>query len=186
MREEFNQESDEEITKLVQSGKTEFFGILVERYEEKIKCYSKRFLSNHQDIEDVVQEIFLKAYENIQSFDPKRKFSSWLYRIAHNELVNALKKKKHFSFDLDTFLPYLSGDNHLDEGIDFQRMKEVLDQCLEKLEPKYREPIIFFYFENFSYQEISDILQIPVSTVGVRIKRAKEKIKKLINKNYGK
>ena len=182
----YRQKSDEKIVESVQSGEVELFGILVERYEEKIKRYSKRFLSNHQDIEDVVQEIFLKAYENIQSFDSKRKFSSWFYRIAHNELVNALKKKKHFSFDLDTFLPYLSGDNHLDEGIDFQRMKEVLDQCLEKLEPKYREPIIFFYFENFSYQEISDILQIPVSTVGVGIKRAKEKIKKLINKNYGK
>jgi RNA polymerase sigma-70 factor (ECF subfamily) len=183
MREESIQKTDEEIAKLVQSGKVDFFEILIERYEEKIKRYSRKFLSDHRDIEDVVQEVFLKAYKNIQSFDPKKKFSSWLYRIAHNELVNLLKKKSRFSFiDLDVFLPYLSHDEHLEEKIDRQKMQKIIDQCLDKLEPKYREPIILYFFENLSYQEISDILEIPVSTVGVRIKRAKEKIKNFCQK----
>jgi RNA polymerase sigma-70 factor (ECF subfamily) len=61
-------------------------------------------------------------------------------------------------------------------------MQKIIDQCLDKLEPKYREPIILYFFENLSYQEISDILEIPVSTVGVRIKRAKEKIKNFCQK----
>src|SRR3989344_5780693 len=102
---------DEEIALLVQSGKVGFFGLLIHRYEDKMKRYAAKFLSDQEDTKDVVQEIFIKAYVNIQSFDAKRKFSSWLYRIAHNELVNALKKKKNKSFlplfDLDIFFPHM-------------------------------------------------------------------------------
>jgi len=182
MREDVSQKKDEEITRLIQSGKIEFFDILIERYEEKIKRYSRKFLSDHEDINDVLQDIFIKAYKNIQSFDTKRKFSSWLYRIAHNELVNALKKNKKKSlslFDLDVLFPHFFQDNNLNQEINQKDTKETIEKCLDKLEFKYREPIILYYFEGLSYQEIADILQIPVSTVGIRIKRAKEKIKSI-------
>ncbi|MEM3063381.1 MAG: RNA polymerase sigma factor, partial [Nitrososphaerota archaeon] len=82
---------------------------MVERYEERIKRYSQKFISQKEDIEDVVQNIFLKSFENIKSFDPKKKFSTWLYAIAHNELVNFLKKKNKLPtslIDFDTFLPH--------------------------------------------------------------------------------
>ena len=175
---------DEEIASLVQSGKVKFFGILVERYEEKIKRYSRKFLSDHEDINDALQDIFLRAYKNIKSFDRKRKFSTWLYRIAHNELVNTLKKNKRilFLFDLDIFLPIPLHDRTLERDIDLKEMNQVIDKCLDKLTPKYREPIILYYFENLSYQEIADILEIPISTVGIRIKRAKEKMRKICQK----
>lgn len=83
---ELNQshQTDEELASLIQSGKVEFFGTLIVRYDAKMKRYSRKFLSDQEDTKDVVQEIFIKAYVNIQSFDAKRKFSSWLYRIAHN------------------------------------------------------------------------------------------------------
>ena len=103
-----SEQQDEIIAALVQSGKSDFFGILINRYQEKMMRYARKFLSNDDDKKDIVQEIFIKAYVNIKSFDPKRKFSSWLYRIAHNELVNNLKKKnKSFLpiLDLDTFFP---------------------------------------------------------------------------------
>lgn len=186
MREGFLQQEDEEIVRLIQSGKIELFDILIERYEAKIRRYSRKFLSDHEDINDVIQDIFIKTYKNIQSFDVKRKFSSWLYRIAHNELINALRKKKknHLPlFDLDIFLPHYSqSKNSFNEKIDQQQMREIIDKCVDKLEPKYREPIILYYFENLSYQEIADVLQIPISTVGIRIKRAKEKMKKMVEK----
>ncbi|MBC7074166.1 RNA polymerase sigma factor [Candidatus Parcubacteria bacterium] len=181
------EKTDEEICKAVQKGDIEAFGILVERYERKMKIYFQKFLSQKEDVEDLVQNVFLKAFENIQSFDPKRKFKSWIYQIAHNELVNALKRKTRFSFlSLDTFLPYLSLKSEIEETIDRKKMKEELEKCLEKLDQKYREVIFLFYFENLSYSEISEILKIPVSTVGIRLKRAKEKIKKLFEKNHGK
>lgn len=179
------EKSDEEICQLVQKGNSEIFGILVERYAEKIKRYSQKFVSQKEDIEDLVQNIFLKAFENIKNFNPKKKFSTWLYAIAHNELVNFLKRKKKMPIlliELDTLLPHSLRDNGLRESIDFENKKEILDKIIEKLEPKYKEPLFLFYFENLSYSEISEILKIPISTVGVRIKRAKEKIKKLWSK----
>ena len=88
-----SEQEDEIIAALVQSGQSVLFGVLVKRYEEKMRRYARKFLSNDDDKKDIVQEIFIKAYINIKSFDTKRKFSSWLYRIAHNELVNNLKKK---------------------------------------------------------------------------------------------
>jgi len=108
-----SEQPDEEIAKQVQLKNIELFGVLISRYEEKIKRYGRKFLSEKEDIEDIVQKIFIKAYRNIQSFDSKRKFSSWLYRIAHNEFVNELKKKKRDSlrfFDPDVIFPYLASN----------------------------------------------------------------------------
>lgn len=186
MREDLSQQADEEIIRLVQSGKIEFFGILIDRYESKIKRYGRKFLSDNEDINDVLQDIFIKAYINIQGFDTKRKFSSWLYRIAHNELINALKKRKKKTlplFDLDIFFPqYIHDNNNFDRQIERQEMQKIIDKCLDKLEFKYREPILLYYFEGLSYKEIADVLQIPISTVGIRIKRAKDVMKSILKK----
>jgi RNA polymerase sigma-70 factor (ECF subfamily) len=181
-----NKASDEEITRLVQSGRVEFFDVLMERYEKKIKRYSRKFLSDREDINDVLQDVFIKAYKNIQSFDVKRKFSPWLYRIAHNELINALKKKKRKPLsllDLDVFFPQrLSDDTDLHGQIERQEMQKTIDKSLDKLELKYREPIILYYFEGLSYKEIADVMRLPISTVAVRIKRAKEAMKSIYKK----
>lgn len=175
--------NDEELAYLVQKGEKNVFGILIERYEVKIKRYARKFLYSTEDIDDSVQETFLKVYENIQSFDTKRKFSTWLYRIAHNEFVNTLKKTKRypiFSFNFDTFLPHnISKENPANNFEKNLYTKDLVEKYLDKIDRKYREPLILFYLEELDYKEISDVMKIPVSTVGIRIKRAKEKIKKL-------
>ncbi|MCX6764762.1 MAG: RNA polymerase sigma factor [Candidatus Nealsonbacteria bacterium] len=186
MEETISQLKDEEIAQLIQSGKVRFFGILVSRYENKIRRYARKFLSDKEDINDIVQEVFIKAYTNIQEFDSQRKFSPWFYRIAHNELVNALKKRKKqplFLFDFDVFFPYdFSNNNILNQQIDRQNMEKIIDMGLDQLEPKYREPIILYYLEELTYKEIADVMQIPISTVGIRIKRAKKIIKPILKK----
>ncbi len=181
-----SEQQDEIIAALVQSGKSDFFGILINRYQEKMMRYAKKFLSNDDDKKDIVQEIFIKAYVNIKSFDAKRKFSSWLYRIAHNELVNNLKKKnKSFLpiLDLDTFFPQHGySNNNVNEKIDRKNTMELIDKCFNELDTKYKEPIILYYLENLSYKEIADVMSIPVSTVGIRIKRAKKIMKSIFEK----
>lgn len=178
-------QTDEEIARLVQAGDFEMFGVLVKRYEDKMERYARKFLSQYQEIEDVVQGIFLKSYENIRSFDSKRKFSSWLYRIAHNELVNVLRKQqkqRFLSFDLDVFLPYSKAE---EDFSDKEEIVKKLNSCLEQLGSKYGEPIILYYLEELSYKEIAEVLHIPVSTVGIRLKRGKKKLKDIYNKKYG-
>lgn len=176
--------TDEDIAAHIQEGDTESFGLLVNRYEEKMKRYARKFLFDGEEAKDVVQEVFIKAYINIKSFQIHRKFSSWLYRIAHNELINAVKKKKRtpiLFIDLDVLLPHLSSRPAGEEEMEKKEIKQLLEQSLEKIDVKYREPLVLYYFEEFDYKEIADILQIPVSTVGVRIRRGKAVLKKVIN-----
>lgn len=176
--------SDEAIAREVQRGNIESFGELVARYEPKIMRYARKFLLERDDAQDLVQEVFLKTYENIRSFDATRKFSSWIYRIAHNEFLNAIAKRSSGKlvslFDFDVFLPPLFAPETADEGANRKELRAALDSKLAALDPKYREPLVLYYYEELEYREIADVLKIPVSTVGVRLRRGREMLKKLM------
>lgn len=183
---ENQKQKDEDLALLVQSGKADFFGELVKRYEDKITRYAKKFLSDHDDVKDVVQQVFLKSYVNIQSFDSRRKFSPWIYRIAHNELVNEMRKKNRKFlpiFDLDVFFPrHLIKKDELKDSFEKKELQRAVGNSLQSLPDKYKEPLILCYLEDLSYKEIADIMQIPVATVGTRIKRAKKMLKPILEK----
>jgi len=180
-------QSDENLAKTVQKGKIEAFGVLITRYEAKLSRYARKFISGQQDIEDMIQNIFLKAYKNIQSFNPDLKFSTWIYAISHNELVNFLKKQKRWpviSIDTDTFFPAISDKKNVFEDILKEEELEIIDKCLHDMSDKYREIIVLYYFESLDYRQIADVLRIPINTVGVRLKRAKGQIKKNLSKKW--
>ncbi len=173
--------SDEQVAEQVQRGDAELFGILVERYEAKLLRYGRKFLSTHEDIEDIVQDIFLSAYQNMQSFDITQRFSPWIYRIAHNAFVNGLRKKSRnplVFIDFDTLVSHPVYDDPADSERDQREMKVMIEKGLEKIPDKYREVLILFYLEDVPYKEIAEILQVPQSTVGVRLRRGKEALKK--------
>ncbi|MDP4000672.1 MAG: RNA polymerase sigma factor [bacterium] len=177
------EKTDEELASLIQSGDKQAFAVLVERFEPRLIRYSRKFLFGYEDAEDVVQEVFLKSFINIQSFDVKRKFSSWLYRIAHNEFINVIRKKGREPlsfFDPDTLFPHPVSRDNPESELDRRQMEQLLDNGLKQLDPKYREPLILYYLQELDYQEISDIMRIPVSTVGVRLKRGREAIKLIL------
>ena len=178
-------ETDEAIAQRVQAGDINAFGELVERYEDKLMRYARKFLREPDDAKDIVQDIFIKTFENIQSFDSGRRFSPWIYRIAHNEFVNALKKRVAmrtvFTFDIDTLFPHLAADEETDRAALERDVRKSVERHLDALDPKYREPLILYYIESMDYKEISDILQIPVSTVGVRLARARTQLKKIVD-----
>ncbi|MEM9336727.1 MAG: RNA polymerase sigma factor [Patescibacteria group bacterium] len=172
--------TDEAIVEQVQRGDQEAFGLLIERYEGKLKGYGRRFSSSGEDIEDVVQEVFIKVYTNLQSFDIDRRFSPWIYRIAHNTYVNMLRKQQRAGlpfFDADTLFPQPVAPETADDAAIHRELSEQMGESLHELDPKYKDPLVLFFYEELSYQDISEVLKIPVTTVGVRINRAKEKLK---------
>ena len=178
-----NEMSDESLAQKVQAGDMEIFGILVERFEQKMLRYARKFLFGYEDAEDAVQTVFLKAYSNIQQFDSTKKFSSWLYRIAHNEFINVIKKKGKESvplFEIDTLFPHLEAKQNSARDFELKELKDLMEKFLNQISPKYREILVLYYFEQMGYTEIAEILKIPASTVGVRLKRAKVALKKLI------
>lgn len=175
-----NTPTDEELVKAVQRGDKEEFGILVARYGEKLFRYGRRFLSGQENIEDVVQEVFLRAYQNIRGFDTSQKFSPWIYRIAHNTFVNALKKSSRSPlsfFDFDTFAAHPVYEDPSEKEREQKEMRVMIEKGLDSLNANSREIIILYFLEEQSYREISDILRIPIGTVGIRLKRAKEALR---------
>lgn len=181
--------TDEEIAKVVQGGDVHSFGFLVERYEKKLRRYAGRFLFGYEDGEDLVQEVFLKAFSNIKGFDIDRSFSSWIYRIAHNEFINAIKKKGKEPlpfFDPDTLFPHPVDPHQADDDVKVADLKRMLELCLKELGPKYREVLVLYYYEDMDYKTISDVLQIPTSTVGIRLKRGKAALQESYNKLFPK
>lgn len=175
--------TDEELAEALQNENIEAFEELVSRYKDRIVRYAQKFVGG-LDVDDVVQTTLLKTYRNIQSFDTKRKFSSWIYRIAHNEALNFIKKEKREPvpfFDPDTIFPHPIDEKDPESDFEREEMKEKISESLEKLPPKYREPIVLYYFENQSYRAISEIMKIPQGTVAIRLKRALEKLKTIHN-----
>ena len=185
--------SDEVLAKNVQDGDTTSFGELMRRYESKLSRYGKKYLARTEDIEDVVQDVFLKTYENIQSYDSSYRFSPWIYRIAHNAFVNVLRKNAHRTFnfiDFDTFISPISFRESKEEADTILTIQKELEVGLSAIAPKYREVLILHYFEELSYDEIADVLHIPLGTVGVRLRRGREALKKVVQdskelQNYG-
>lgn len=182
------EQTDEEIAIRVQQGDMESFRVVVERYEQKMARYARRFLFDSDETKDLLQEVFIKAYVNIRSFDTSRRFSPWIYRIAHNEFVNAVKKKGKEKgnislFYLDALFPHPVAKETADQEMNRQQLKEVLDQSLGKISQKYREPLVLYYFEDMDYKEIAEVLHVPVSTVGVRLQRGKTLLRKMVEKH---
>jgi RNA polymerase sigma-70 factor (ECF subfamily) len=179
--------SDEELALQVQGNNPDAFGVLIDRYQDKLLRYGRRFLANPDNIEDIVQDVFIGAYKNIKSFDTKRKFSPWIYRIAHNAFANALRKKHRepiVFIDLDMMVAHPKYENDYAGEEDKREAKEIIGNGLDSLPASYREVVVLYYFEELGYQEIADILHIPIGTVGIRLRRAKEILKRIVlNKN---
>ena len=163
--------TDEEIVELIRNENKELYGQIIKRYQDKLIRYAEYIIGDHDKASDAVQESFIKAYINLNGFDVKKKFSSWIYRIVHNEAINLIDKHKK-TIKLDPDLDFDSGLNIEDAYIKEELVSHARD-CIEEMGMIYREPLSLFYIENKSYEEIGDILRLPMGTVAVRINRAK-------------
>lgn len=181
--------TDQELVNLIRAGRKDLFSEVVIRYEPKISRYIKKFIWDSDDLDDVVQNVFTKSYIYLNTYDDKQSFNAWIYRIAHNESINFLKKSKPLSVnfvDIDTFMPYLFAKEKAEDKTLVRENKELVELHLSELEEKYREIVILYFYEDLNYDEISEVLKIPKSTVGVRLNRAKQKLKNILEKrkNY--
>jgi RNA polymerase sigma-70 factor (ECF subfamily) len=180
LKEFFAKLSDEEIVEKVRLENQEFYRFLMERYQAKLFRYANNLVRDEHRSRDIVQEAFIKAFVNLNSFNIKKKFSSWLYRITHNEAVNVLKK---YQKELP-MLPDFDFESEEDLEGDFGK-KEIgvkIEKCLSQLPLIYSEPLALYYIEEKSYEEIGDILKLPQGTVATRISRAKSLMKKICQK----
>jgi len=180
--------SDERLIANIREKDRELYGEIIRRYQTKLGHYLKKFIRSHDELEDVLQEVFIKAYRNLFDFNIDKKFSPWIYRIAHNEALNYLKKHKRQVLSLDdSELEVIDEKVNIQDAVDAHIAKATIEKCFARLKDKYREPLILYFFEQKTYDEISDILHVPAATVGVLIMRGKKVLKESLKQElYGK
>lgn len=167
---------------------SQYFYCLMIRYEEKLINYVKRFTYLvDDDIADIVENSFINTYQHLNEFDATLKFSSWLYRIVHNQTINFIKKNKQsVKIDLtdndEDFIGWLIADTNIEKETLSLHFNDYIKTLLEKLKPDYKEVLVLKFFEDQDYQEISDILQKPMGTVATLLSRAKKQFKEIYEK----
>lgn len=182
--------TDEEIVRRTLADK-DAFAFLIERYEAKLARYLERLgVGVREDREDVLQNAFIKAYRNLNSFDPTLAFSSWMYRIVHNEAMSFFRRRRArpqvvLSEDGSAMLAELE-DERADtaELAELRLSRDELTRALAVLAPQYRDVLTLRFFEDRSYAEMSDILEVPIGTVSTLLHRAKHALRDALPKPF--
>ncbi len=153
-------------------GHSEAAAALVDRYQQRLFNVALRMLGNMQDAEDVTQTVFQNAFLKLDTYDPTYRFFSWIYRMAVNESLNALKRRKP-TVTIDELAipaPGAAADHRTEAEIR-------VGMALRALNPDDRAVVVLKHFASFSYQEIAQVLEIPVQTVKSRLFTARERLR---------
>lgn len=172
---------DNEDLKLVQEslqGSRDSLERLLLRYEKSIFNAAYRILHDYEDARDVTQNVFVKAFQNLEHFDAKHRFFSWIYRIALNEAINLSKSRKRFDPGEDTRIEVRNTPENL---LSRKELGEVVEAALMSLGFEYRVVIVLRHFNDFSYQEMGEILELPEKTVKSRLFTARTLLRELLS-----
>ena len=160
-------------------GDGEAYSELVEKYYKIIFRLAQKIIRNYDDSEEITQTVFVKAYENLNSYNPKYKFFSWLYRITVNETLNFSKKRSY----TEEINENITNDEENPDEIYYQTEKgEKIQDALMELDMLYRIPVVLKHFLNYSYKELSDLLGIPEKTVKSRLFTGRQLLKDILIK----
>jgi len=173
--------NDEQLAEHIRTKDPEAYREVMARYQNKLMRYANYLTHNDMEAADIAQNAFIKAFVNLNGFDAKRKFSSWIYRIVHNEAMNVLARRKNELPMLDDV--DFESDENIAEDFEQKEIVAKVEKCLRELPLLYSEPLALRYLEEKSYEEISDILRIPTGTVATRLSRAKILMKHVCQKN---
>ncbi|HID39317.1 MAG TPA: sigma-70 family RNA polymerase sigma factor [Calditrichaeota bacterium] len=182
-RRQENEPSDEDLIYRFQQGDNYAFDILVKRYKDPLLNFVYRFLGDRTEAEDIVQETFLRLFKNKHYYKEIAKFSTWIYTIAGNLAKTELRKRRRRSFfsisnftgtDKDYDIP--DKDVSPEKQADSVLTDNIIQQAVNKLSPKFKEVIVLRDIQEFSYEEISEIVGIPLGTVKSRVNRARLKL----------
>jgi RNA polymerase sigma-70 factor (ECF subfamily) len=180
-------EDDQILIKKALAGDESAYRFLLNRHKEAIYRLIVKIVRNQEEAQDLVQETFMKAFGSLSSYKCQYRFTTWLYKIAANSCIDFLRKRKLVSVSLDQPLETKDGEVTVEladwtynpEADLTSRQKSLsIDAAIDSLPKKYREVITFRHKQDKSYEEIAQILGVPVGTVKARIFRARELLKK--------
>ena len=175
---------DNEMVRQFKKGghfKDKAFTGIVKRYQEKIYWQVRRMVINHEDADDVLQNVFIKAWNGLDNFREDSKLSTWLYRIAVNESLTYLEQqKKRASFSFDDLAENLENQLHAEKGFDESKAVWKLQLAIQQLPEKQRIVFNYRYFEEMGYEEMSELLDTSVGALKASYHHAVKKIEEFI------
>ena len=181
---------DFELVTAAQKGEQAAYGKLLSRYKDSIYFMVLKMIRNQDDADDLTMEAFGKAFNNLHKYSPEFAFSTWLYRIALNNCIDFIRKKRLNTMSLDQPFETDSGDDftievrshNLDPEEKYikEQRSELMRDVIEKLNPRYKKLIEMRYFQELSYEEIAEELKIPLGTVKATLFRAKDLIYQIL------
>jgi RNA polymerase sigma-70 factor (ECF subfamily) len=185
---------DYELVKQAIKGDQKAYGSLMERYKDSIYYMLLKMVNNTDDADDLTIEAFGKAFKKLEQYSPNFAFSTWLFKIASNNCIDFLRKKRGITFSLDKtdeegneYQPRIAyaGLTPEEEAIKSQKA-QVLRNIVAKMKPRYKNLIELRYFKEYSYDEISKELQLPLGTVKAQLFRARELLYNTLKKTVDK
>jgi RNA polymerase sigma-70 factor, ECF subfamily len=169
----------------VQAGDREAFGGLVDAYKDMVYTVCLRMLTSEADAEEAAQDVFVKAYRSLGSFQAKAKFSTWLYRIAYNQCISVIRKKVKM-IDLDGGTPESEMDESEMNGLEMLSLEErsrYLKMAIESLGETDAVVVTLFYYDEMSLDEIAEITNLTSSNIRIKLHRSRKKMYQVICKN---
>ena len=187
------QATDHDLIALASSGSEKAYRELLDRYQRPVFSLIYRMVRDREQAEDLAQETFVKVFNHIDSFNPKYKFSSWIFKIASNLTIDALRKKDLNTVSLDgsrhastpdeidaTRITVESRDENPEEFLEAKELGQEIEGAIGKLRPEYRTAILLRHVEGRPYEEIAEIMGIPLGTVKTYIHRARGELKETL------
>lgn len=186
--EKTSQLSDERLVELSLDGDEDAFGVLVRRYQRRLTAFLSQLVGDMELARELSQEAFVRAWSALERFNPKYRFSTWLFRIAHNLGIDQLRRRRLLTTPLyrtdtegdevEVVVPDLDKDplGHLENRALASELREVIDG----LRPEYRELVLLRHFGGLSYQEIADFTDMPLGTVKNKLFRAHSVLRKAL------
>ncbi len=182
-------EQDRALVERALEGEETAYQKLVDKYERALQFHVRKMVRKEHVVEDLVQESFIKAFEALASYSPRYAFSTWLYKIATNHTIDYLRKKKLNTRSIDAPVRTREGEMSYqvpdatyrpDRHVVADQRKELIQEAIDRLPPKYHRVIVLRHQQEKSYQEIADELDLPLGTVKAHIFRAREKLNKYL------
>jgi RNA polymerase sigma-70 factor (ECF subfamily) len=176
-------EGDARLVAEAREGSEKAFRKLVERYHPMAYAVVRGVLGDRSDVEDVAQEVFIKIFRGLPGFRGNAKFSTWVYTIARNEAINAVRKTDPAGTSIEDVVVETPDEARPDEQYRRKIRREHLERCLSEIDRDHRLVLELRYMGEMSYTEISDVTGLPIGTVKTYIHRAKVALKKVMNRS---
>ena len=187
-----SRERDIKLIDRAKLGDQKAYSRLLELYYDSLYANLSKKMKGSSYVDDVALEAFQKAFKKLSMYQPKYAFSTWLYRIAHNQMIDHYRKEKHRKLDVSLNF-YEEGEEKeimIDSGVDTpedqlirKQNKEAVHHLVQSLPGDYRDVIDLRYLQEFSYQEIADEMQIPIGTVKAKLFRARKLLSRIFTLN---